>query len=109
MRIADIGFVERPCSTGGGNLCQSALSCCFVPMVMDSDRPAGRRKSQADRPTNPSGRAGHKHRMSLVDLVHLVCLVYLVSLVHLVGPVQPNKRNKQDKPHNDPIMGGMSW
>jgi hypothetical protein len=61
---------------------------------MYPDRPAGRRKGQADRSTNPSGRTGHKHRMSLVYLVHLV---YLVCFVHLVGLVQPNKR---DKPNN---------
>jgi hypothetical protein len=30
---------------------------------MYPDRPAGRRKGQADRSTNPSGRTGHKHRM----------------------------------------------
>jgi hypothetical protein len=45
---------------------------------MYPDRPAGRRKGQADRSTNPSGRTGHKHRMSLVYLVHLVYLVCLV-------------------------------
>ena len=64
-------------------------------MIVDSDRPAVRRKSQANRSTNPSGRAGHQHRMFLVDLVHLVCLV---DLVHLVCLVQPNKQDKPNKP-----------
>jgi hypothetical protein len=103
MRLANIGFVERPGSTGGHHLRERALGPCFVSMVMYPDRPAGRRKGQADRSTNPSGRTGHKHRMSLVYLVHLVSLVYLVSLVfliHLVSFAQPDKPNKQDKPIN---------
>jgi len=82
-------------------------------MVMDPDRPAGRRKSQADRSTNPSGRASHKHRLFLVHLVDLVCLVHLVDLVYFVclviGLQKPNKLNKQEKPNNDPIMGGISY
>ena len=100
MRLANIGFVERPGSTGGYHLCERALGPRLVSMVMYSDRPAGRRKGQADRSTNPSGRAGHKHRMSLVHLVALVYLVCLVYLVHLVSFVQPDKPNKQDKPNN---------
>jgi hypothetical protein len=84
VRLANIRFIEHPSSTGGHHLRERALGRCFVSMVMYSDRPASRRKGQADRSTNPSGRTGHKHRMFLVDLVHLVCLVHLVGLVYLV-------------------------
>ena len=93
-RLANIGFVDGPGSTGGYHLREGALGRCLVSVVMHPDRPASRRKGQADRSTNPSRCTGHKYRMSLVHLVHLVCLV---DLVYLVGLVQPNKR---DKPNN---------
>ena len=63
MRLANIGFVECPGSAGGYHLRERVLGSCLVSMVMYPDRPAGRRKGQADRSTNPSGRTGHKHRM----------------------------------------------
>ena len=97
MRLANIGFVERSGSTGGHHLCERVLGRCFVSMVMDPHRPASCRKGQADRTANPSGRTGHKHRMSLVHLValvYLVCLVYLVYLVYLVKPDRPDRPNR---------------
>ena len=108
MRLANIGFVERPGSTGGYHLRERVLGPCLVSMVMYPDRPAGRRKGQADRSTNPSGRTGHKHRMSLVHLVHLVALVYLVCLVYLVYLVYLVKQDKPDRPDrpNRPIDYG---
>jgi len=98
MRLANIGFVERPGSTGGHHLRERALGRRLVSMVMYPDRPASRRKGQADRTTNPSGRAGHKHRMSLVHLVHLVYLVCLVYLVYLVYLVKQDKPDRPDRP-----------
>jgi hypothetical protein len=94
VRLANIGFVERPGSTGGHHLRERVLGRGLVSMEMYSDRPTSRRKGQADRTANPSGCTGHKHCMSLVYLVHLVCFV------HLVGLVQPNKRDKPNNPNN---------
>jgi hypothetical protein len=117
MGLTNIGFIERPGSTGCHYLRECVLGRRLVSMVMDPDRPTGRCKGQADRSPNPSGCTGHKHRMFLVDLVHLVCLVHLVGLVcfvclvdlvHLVSFVQPNKQDKPNKPNNGPIMGGIS-
>ena len=90
MRLTNIGFVERPGPTGGHHLREGTLGRRLVSMVMDSDRPAGRRKGQADCATDPSGRTGHQHRLSLVYLVHLVYLVCLVDLVCLVYLVEPD-------------------
>ena len=106
MRLANIGFVKRPNSTGSHNLRKRVHGRRLVSMVMDPDRPASRRKGQADCTTNPSGCAGHKHRISLVRLVHLVDLVCLVDLVHLVGLVRPNKQDKPNKP-DEPNTGGL--
>jgi hypothetical protein len=111
MRLANIGFVERPGSTGCHHLRDCALSRRLVSMVMDPDRPAGRRKGQADRTTDPPGRTGHKHRISLVCLVHLVALIYLVCLVYLVYLVylvKQDKPDRPDRPNRPVIMGGIS-
>lgn len=108
-RLANIGFVKRPDSTGSHHLRKRVCRRRLVSMVMDPDRPASCRKGQADCTTNPSGCAGHKHRISLVRLVHLVDLVCLVDVVHLVGLVRPNKqgkRNKPDEPNTDGLWVG---
>lgn len=63
MRLANIGFVERSSSTGSYHLPERVLGRLLVSMVMYPDRPASRRKGQADRTTDPSGRTGHKHHM----------------------------------------------
>ena len=67
-------------------------------MVMYPDRPAGRRKGQANRSTNPSGRTGYKDRISLVCLVHLVYLVCLVLSLSADARFEPDKPDKRDKP-----------
>jgi hypothetical protein len=100
MGLANIGFVERPASTDGHQLRERVLGRRLVSMVMDPHRPTSCGKGETDRSTDPSGRTGHKHRMSLVYLVHrvsliyLVCLVYLVHLVYLVKQDRPDRRNR---------------
>src|SRR6185295_6995619 len=44
MRLTNIGFIERSSPTCGHHLRERALGCCLVSMVMDPDRPTGRRK-----------------------------------------------------------------
>src|SRR5262245_43070186 len=69
LGLANIGFEERPGSTGSHDPPERILGGLLVPIIMNPDRPASRSKGQADGATDPSGRTGHKDCRRPVDLV----------------------------------------
>src|SRR5687767_706720 len=54
MRLANIGLVKHPGSTGGHHSGECVIGRWLVLMIMDPDRPGGRCKSEADGSANPS-------------------------------------------------------